>query len=148
VVRATAQPAAERDRILVWIDGREACIVRSDAEARPQGIERLFAEDPTVPHPTGHLRHSPVARHGEEWKSAADRRRERQLEAFIEGVERRLDPTADLLVMGPGPVHERLARRVREADLRHRNERTVSAEAASRMTIRQLEARLRRLAPG
>jgi hypothetical protein len=141
VVTAGAASTSERARVLVWIDGREASIVRS-TENGP-AVERLFAEDPALPHPTGRLRHSPGARHGEEWKSSVDRRREGQLEAFLAAVERRLDPEADLVLIGPGAIHERLARRVLAADLRHRAGRTVTVEAASRMTHRQLEARLR-----
>lgn len=136
------QPVRARERLLVWIDGREAAIVRSGEAGA--AVERLFAEDPASPHPTGHLRHDPAARHGEEWKSSADRRRERQLDAFVAAVERRLDPDADLLLIGPGAVHERLARRVRATDERHRSARSVAVEAASRLTVRQLEARLRR----
>jgi hypothetical protein len=143
MVRASAPDLepGRRDLALVWIDGREASIVRS----QPVGpsIERVFARRPGRAHPTGRLRHDAAARHGEEWKSAAERRREGQLGAFLGEVERRLDPSADVLVIGPGPVHERLARRVEVHDARHGVARTVTVESVGRLTIRQLQARLR-----
>jgi hypothetical protein len=61
-------------------------------------------------------------------------------------VEAQLDPGADLEIVGPGPVHERLAREIVAGDVRHANDRSVKAEAASRMTVPQLQARLREAA--
>jgi hypothetical protein len=136
----------ERDLILVWIDGREASIVRPAVEGsgdEEPTIERMYAAEPPPPHPTGHLRHNPGARHGEEWKSSADRRRDGQLTAFLAAVEERLVADADVLVIGPGPVHERLARQVQANDRHHRHDRSVTAEASVRLTPRQLQARYR-----
>jgi hypothetical protein len=138
---ATSQSTGARDLILVWIDGREATIVRHRA-AGPS-MERIFARQPGCPHPTGRLRRNATARHGEDWKSAADRRREGQLEAFLTEVARRLDPDADLRVIGPGRVHDRLARQVQASDARHGRDRSVTIESAERLTARQLQARLR-----
>jgi hypothetical protein len=49
----------------------------------------------------------------------------------------------DLLIMGPGVVHERLARRVRASDRDHGRTRIVSCRTAAPATDRQLIARLR-----
>ncbi|HSM15246.1 MAG TPA: hypothetical protein VLA66_14350 [Thermoanaerobaculia bacterium] len=138
---ATGLANGTRDLILVWIDGREAAIVRN--EAAGPSLEHVFARLPERSHRTGRLRHDATVRHGEEWKGAADRRREQHLEAFLAEVERRLDPGADLRIIGPGPVHERLAREVKARDARHGNARSVTVESAERLTPRQLQARLR-----
>jgi len=103
----------------------------------------VFAEEPRPSHGSGRRRRAPTSRHGEEWKGVAERRSEQRLEAFLAKVEARLDPAADLDVIGPGPVHERLAREIVAGDARHGNDRSVETQAASRMTIPQLEARLR-----
>lgn len=140
----SAGPAARagpRNLVIVWIDGREAAIVRT--EPTGPSIERIFARQPGCAHPTGRLRHDAAVRHGEEWKGAADRRREQHLEAFLAEVERRLDPGADLRIIGPGPVHEHLAREVKALDTRHGIARSVAVESAARLTPRQLVARLR-----
>ncbi|MDO8485936.1 MAG: hypothetical protein Q7S35_13420, partial [Candidatus Limnocylindrales bacterium] len=49
-------------------------------------------------------------------------------------------------ILGPGTVHERLERLVRETDERHERSRGVSCEASSQLTDRQLIARLRHIA--
>ncbi|MDO8485478.1 MAG: hypothetical protein Q7S35_11125, partial [Candidatus Limnocylindrales bacterium] len=49
-------------------------------------------------------------------------------------------------ILGPGTVHERLERLVRETDERHERSRGVSCEASSQLTDRQLIARLRHFA--
>jgi len=136
-----AADAGPHDLVLVWVDGREAFIVRN--EPAGPSLERVFARQPGCAHPTGRLRHNAAVRHGEEWKSAVDRRREQHLEAFLAEVERRLDSGADLRIIGPGPVHQRLAREVRALDARHGNARSVAVESAERLTPRQLLARLR-----
>ncbi|NJD26954.1 MAG: hypothetical protein FIA92_01500 [Chloroflexi bacterium] len=135
------RPGTDRPRILVWLDGREATIVRSGSEG--PSLERVFATEPVPSHGSGRRRHAPNARHGEEWKGVAERRSERRLEDFLAKVAARLEPGADLEIIGPGPVHERLAREIVAADVRHANDRSVRAEAASRLTVPQLQARLR-----
>jgi hypothetical protein len=51
-----------------------------------------------------------------------------------------LPDEADLLILGPGTVHEHLARLVKERDRQHRVVRAIASEASARMTRRQLVA--------
>jgi hypothetical protein len=61
----------------------------------------------------------------------------------VERVADRAAPDDDLLIMGPGVVHERLVRRVRASDREHGRTRIVSCRTAGQATDRQLIARLR-----
>ena len=131
---------------LVWIDAREAVIARwLDGRA---GIERMESDVPAHHRGTGHVRYDPGVRHGGggRTQTAGEPNRLEHLERFVEAVAERLDPEDDLLILGPGTVFERLERLVCESDKRHQHARTVSSEASSRRTDRQLVARLRRFA--
>jgi hypothetical protein len=132
-----------RDRIVVWIDSREARIVRRRGEAIE--LERLVSDVPPHSGATGHIRHDSMGRHGGagDAQSAAERRRTEYLDAFLGDVEARLAPEPDIELLGPGTLRERLARRLRQSDARHRRERSVTAVPAERLTDRQLAARLR-----
>jgi hypothetical protein len=61
----------------------------------------------------------------------------------VERVADRIATEDDLVIMGPGVVHERLARLVRESDRDHGRARTVSCRTSGPATDRQLIARLR-----
>ena len=128
---------------LVWIDSREAIVARWEANAVQ--VEKLRSDVPPHRRSTGHVRHEPNVRHGGGGspQSAGEERRLEHLARFIEAVEGRLPQAAHLILLGPGTVHERLAREVRSHDTRHRVEREVRCEVAPRMTRRQLIARLR-----
>ncbi|HJW21962.1 MAG TPA: hypothetical protein VJ506_06010 [Candidatus Limnocylindrales bacterium] len=133
-----------RDRIVVWIDSREARIARRHGEVIE--LERLASDVPPHSGAGGHVRHDPTMRHGGgagDPQSAAERRRIEHLEAFLAEVEARLPPDADIELVGPGTVHERLAREIRQADVRHRRERIVAHTRSGRITEPQLIARLR-----
>ena len=139
------QPSTSATPItLVWIDAREAIIVRrDDGESR---VERIESDVPAHHKSTGHVRHDPGVRHGGGGppQTAGEPRRLEHLARYLEIVVDRLPPHDDLLVIGPGTVHEHLARRIAELDLRHRIVRDVACEAAPPMTRHQLQARVRR----
>ncbi len=132
-----------RDRVIVWVDSREARIARRHGAAVE--LERIASDVPPHSDGVGHVRHDSTGQHGAagDAQGAAERRRLEHLEAFLADVAERLSPEADLEVLGPGTVHALLARRLRQSDTRHRRDRTVVAIRSSRLTPRQLTARLR-----
>jgi hypothetical protein len=131
-----------RPSTLVWIDAREAVIVSfRDDEIL---AERMESEVPEHHRATGHVRHDPAIRHGGGApQTAGEPRRLEYLKRFITGVADRLAPDDDLVIMGPGTVHERLARQVAASDRRHGRRRDIVSEASRQLTDRQLDARLR-----
>jgi hypothetical protein len=130
------------DRVaVVWIDSREGIVARRAAGAID--VERLRSDVPPHHRSTGHVRYDPAFRHGGGPQSDDEARRLERVGRFLEEAERRLPPAADLLLLGPGVVHEQLARRIREHDARHHITRDVRCETAPRLTRRQLIARLR-----
>jgi hypothetical protein len=144
--RTEPRPAVERPVTLVWIDSREAIVVHwVGGEAR---VERLESEVPVHHRSTGHVRHDPGIRSGGGGPSqtAGEPHRLEHLERFLETVLERLPDADELLVVGPGTVHEHLAAQVRQRDERHRRERPIVTEAAAPMTRRQLIAWARRAA--
>lgn len=127
---------------LAWIDSREAVIVRwIDRAAR---WERIRSGVPAHHRATGHVRHDPDIRHGGGGapQTAGEPRRLEHLDRFLESVAARLPAAEDLLLIGPGTVHEHLARRIREDDVEHRIRRDVRCQPAARLTRGQLVARL------
>lgn len=134
-----------RPTTLVWIDAREAVIVRwQDDRAR---LERVESDVPAHHRATGHVRHDPAVRHGGGGpQTAGEQHRLEHLARFVDQIANRLPPDEDLLILGPGTVHEHLERLVRDMDARHRRSRGISCEASSRRTDRQLIARLRHVA--
>jgi hypothetical protein len=128
---------------LVWIDSREAVV--ASWQAGTVEVERVQSDVPAHRRSTGHVRHDPTTRHGGGGppQSAGEPRRLEHLARFLADVEHRLPQSADLLLLGPGMVHERLAREIRAHDMQHRVSRSTRCEVAPRMTRRQLIARLR-----
>jgi hypothetical protein len=134
--------APARALTLVWIDAREAIVVRWVAGASQ--LERLESEVPARHRGTGHVRHDPNVRHGGGGpQGAGEPHRLEHLARFLERVAGALPERDDLLILGPGSVHERLAKLVREQDRRHRVTRVVSCVAAEPLTRGQLVERLR-----
>jgi hypothetical protein len=130
---------------LVWIDARQAVIVRwHDDQA---DVERVDSEVPAHRRATGHIRHDPAVRHGGGGGSqtAGEPHRLEHLARFVEQIAHRLPPDEDLLILGPGTVREHLERSVRDMDEHGAHSRAVSCEASPRRTDRQLVARLRHL---
>lgn len=131
-----------RPSTLVWIDAREAVIVQWSNDAAQ--VERLRSDVPAHHHGTGHVRYDPAVRHGGgRPQTAGEPHRLEHLRRFVERVADRIATDDDLLIMGPGVVHERLARLVRESDRDHARARTVSCRTSGPATDRQLIARLR-----
>jgi hypothetical protein len=131
-------------KTLVWIDAREAIIVRwADGDI---AVEHMLSDVPPHVRTTGHVRHDPSVRHGGgRAQSTIDSHRIEHLDRFADRVEARLSATDDLTILGSGPVHEQLTRQVRASDVHHRRRRAVECESAPRQTDRQLVARLHRL---
>ena len=140
--RATDGPRA-RELTLVWIDAREAIVVRW-IEGAPV-LERIESDVPPHHRATGHVRHDPGGCHGGgPPKTAGEPHRLEHLARFLDTVADVLPDEDDLLVVGPGTVHEHLARLIRERDGQDRGGRAIASEAATRSTRGQLVARLRR----
>jgi hypothetical protein len=135
-----------RSCTLVWIDAREAVIVRwQDGRTR---IERVESEVPAHRGATGHVRHDPGIRHGGGGGSqtAGEPHRLEHLKRFVVDIAARLAPGDDLLILGSGTVHEHLARWLAEGDEHRKGRREIVCEASPPATDRQLIARLRRFA--
>jgi hypothetical protein len=146
-VRGRAGAATEdagRTLLVVWIDAREAILVRwADGAA---SVERLRSDVPAHRRATGNVRHRPDIRHGGGGtpQTAGEPRRLEHLERFVESVMARVAPGEDVLCLGPGTVHERLARQISERNRQRHLDRCVRSEASSRQTRAQLIAGLRR----
>jgi hypothetical protein len=137
-----------RPSTLVWIDAAEAIVVRrQDDRAR---IERVASDVPAHHRATGHVRHDPAIRHGGGGspQAAGEPHRLEHLKRFVVDIANRLPEGDDLLIIGPGTVHERLARLLSESDRHHGRHRDVTREVSPPLTDRQLMARLRRFAGG
>ena len=131
---------------LVWIDAREAIVVRRiDGASR---FDHIQSDVPAHHRSTGHVRHAPGVRHGGGGppQTAGEPHRLEHLARFVDAVAARLPRDEDLLVIGPGTVHEHLARQLAEEDARHHVSRDIRSEAAPPLSRRQLAARLRRSA--
>ena len=140
--RATGGRGA-RELTLVWIDAREAIVVRWIEGAAV--VERIESDVPSHHRSTGHVRHDPGGCHGGgPPKSAGERHRLEHLARFLDTVTDVLPDEDDLLLLGPGTVHEHLARLMHERDSLDRRERSIAAEPATRKTRGQLVAYLRR----
>jgi len=141
---ASTDARPDRALTLVWIDAREAIVVRL-VESAPV-LERIESDVPAHHRATGHVRHHPSVRHGGGGvpQTAGEPHRLEHLARFLDAVADALPFEDHLLVIGPGTVHEHLAQLVRERDREHRVARAISREAAAPMTRRQLVARLRR----
>lgn len=142
-VRGVATMPDDHPLALVWIDSRHAIVARWEGDAIK--VEKIRSDVPAHRRSTGHVRHDPTMRHGGGGspQTAGEHRRLEHLARFLNEVGERLPRASGLLLLGPGPVHERLAREVRTSDARHRIERDVRCEVAPRMSPRQLIARLR-----
>jgi hypothetical protein len=139
----TAQSASEpTTRTLVWIDAREALLVRWDG-TEPH-LARLESDVPSRHRSTGHFSYEPPLR--QRGVSAADAGEYRRLEhvrRWLAEVAGHIAPEDDVEVIGPGPMHEQLARLIAEEDRAHVRTRSVERHASRRLTDPQLMARLR-----
>ena len=137
-------PDMKEPTTLVWIDAREAIIVRwRDDEI---DLEQLESGVPAHHRSTGHVRHDPSVRHGGGGpaQTADEPRRLEHLARFIDRVSARLPADDAILILGPGTVRERLEHHLREADEQHDRTRRITGASSAPMTLAQLVARLRR----
>jgi hypothetical protein len=136
---------AGQDCTLVWIDTREAVIVRWQAGSAT--VERHHSDVPPHHRSTGHVRYDPAVQHGGGAPhDTGEQRRLEHLARFVESIAGLLPATDELLIMGPGTVRDRLEQRVRELDRHGSRSRSVTCRATGRLTDRQLLARVRHLA--
>ena len=146
---ASAAPVddpADATTTLVWVDAREAIVLRWERGAI--AVARRESDVPSHHHSTGHVRHDPSPGSGSAGppRTAGESHRLEHLARFVDELAGALPVEGDVTVIGPGTVHERLAERVRDLDTRHGHRRTVESEASGPATERQLIARLRGLA--
>jgi hypothetical protein len=134
-----------QDCTLVWIDTREAVIVRWQGGAA--AIERHHSDVPPHHKGTGHVRYDPAVQHGGGAPhDTGEQRRLEHLARFVETIANLVPPDDELVILGPGTVRDRLEQRIRETDRHASRTRGVTCQAAGRLTDRQLMARVRRLA--
>jgi hypothetical protein len=115
---------------LVWIDSREAFVVRwSDGHSK---VEHLVSDVPVHLSETGFTP-----------QDAVEGRRLEHLTRFVAHVAQRIPAADDLLLIGPGTVREHLANQLAALDVRQRRTRKVTCRAAKPLTVPQLVALLR-----
>lgn len=134
--------AAPATATLVWIDGKLAILARWDGEPT---ILRFWADIPKRHRSVGHVHRDPGVRHGgggpvEDHMERVRAERER---AFLAEVEAAIAASDDLVIIGPGVIHEHLAHRMLEHDRQHRRGRTIRSEHSDNLTEHQIVARLR-----
>lgn len=125
------RPAASAT--LVWIDSRQAQVVRWRNGA--EKIDRFESDVPVHRHSTGRDSSAP--------QDEVEGRRLEHLARFVESIAARVAPDDELLVMGPGTVHEQLAQHIQLADRDARRQRLVTCKSAAQLTDGQLVAELR-----
>jgi hypothetical protein len=132
---------------LVWLDADEAILLNREGPtgdgADPPTIRRVRSQVPPHRRATGQAHHDSRVRSGggADPDDLADRRREHLLAAYLREVATLVPAEHRVVIMGPGPVHGRLAAELRAADTRHRRERPVEDAASGPLTERQLRAR-------
>lgn len=131
---------------LVWVDARQAIVLHWEGGSAT--VRHLESDVPSHHHSTGHVRHEPfVGGPGAgSPRSAGETHRLEHLARFVDHVAAAVPTAGDVLVVGPGTVHERLAERLRALDAHDGADRKVDRQASGPRTERQLIARLRDLA--
>lgn len=136
---------------LVWLDASEAIILGGEGPAGdgtdPPGIRRVRSQVPPHHRATGRVHHDPRVRSGggADPDDLVERRREHLIGAYVREVAALIPPNDRVVIVGPGPVHGRLATELRAADLHHHRTRPIEASAGGPVTERQLRARWREL---
>jgi len=136
---------------LVWLDADGAILLGGEDPAGdgadPPGVRRVRSQVPPHHRATGRVHHDPRVRSGggADPDDLVERRREHLIGAYLREVAGLVPPADRVVIVGPGPVHARLASELRLADARHRRDRPVEDAAAGPLTERQLRARWREL---
>lgn len=136
---------AELPVSLIWIDSEEAVLARWNGSLT---LDRLRSDVPPHHKSTGNVRIDPQTRHGGGGpvEDRLERWRQEHLREFLVLVARRIPPTDEVTILGPGVVREHLERQLLADDRRHHRTRTVGSQPAGRLSERQLVARLREMA--
>ena len=124
-------PAADRLATLVWIDSREAHVVRWRNGAAT--TQRFESDVPVHRRATG----------GAIPNEAVEGRRLEHLARFLTQVAGQIAHEDDVVVLGPGTVREHFERELTTADRKAHRARKVSGRPARHMTVPQLVAALR-----
>ncbi len=136
---------------LVWLDADEAILLGCETPvgdgADAPGVRRVRSQVPPHHRATGRVHHDPRVRSGggADPDDLVERRREHLIGVYVREVAALVPPDDRVVIIGPGPVHGRLASEVRAADLRHNRTRPIETAAAGPLTERQLRARWREL---
>jgi len=140
----TVHPAPQRPATLVWIDAEEAYVLRWQSGAE---VTRLTSEVPPRRRAVSGERRDPTVRAGGGGVAddQVERHRRAHLERFVRDVAALVPPGDRAVILGPGPVKERLAGELMAEDRRHGHERPITVEPAGKMTEPQLVARLREI---
>jgi hypothetical protein len=137
-----------RPATLVWIDAREAIVLRWKNGPR---LTRHELDTPPHEKSVGHIRLVPGRHGGGKSQKALETHRLEHLRQGISEVAATLPDDEDIVIIGPGTVRERLAAEVHGADEKRpprvltREPRHVRTEPARRLTEAQLVERLREL---
>jgi hypothetical protein len=136
---------------LVWLDANEAILLGSEGPAGdgadPPGVRRVRSQVPPHHRATGRVHHDPRIRSGggADPDDLVERRREHLIGVYLREVVGLVPPDGRVVIVGPGPVHGRMAAELRAVDVRHRRTRPIETAAAGPLTERQLRARWREL---
>lgn len=136
---------------LVWLDADGAILLGSEGPAGdgadPPGVRRVRSQVPPHHRATGQVHHDPRVHSGggADPDDLVERRREHLIGAYVREVAGLVPPDGRVVILGPGPVHGRLAAEVRAGDLHHKRTRPIETAAAGPLTERQLRARWRDL---
>lgn len=136
-------PSVEKTAMLIWIDSREAYMVRwHDGVGK---IEHLESDVPVHRRTTGGSRPTPARATGGVGipQPPVEGRRLEHLARFVAHVAQRVPRDDDVLILGPGTVREHLARELTESDVRTHDTRSLACRPAPPMTVPQLVATLR-----
>jgi len=140
---AAEKATRERTVTLVWIDSREAFVVRwLHGEAK---VEHLESDVPVHHRTTGHVRHdaSRAGGGGGVPQASVEARRLEHLARFVADVADLVPSADEVVLLGPGTVREHLANQIEQLDARHHRARPVACRAARPLTVPQLVALLR-----
>jgi len=128
---------------LVWIDSREAYLVRWPGGA--DSVEHLLSDVPPHHRATGTGQHDPGRSPygGGVPQPEVEGRRLEHLSHFISQAAARVPTDDSVLILGPGTVREQLYRDLAEADERAHRPRTLATRPSGPLTVRQMVATLR-----
>jgi hypothetical protein len=143
VTHAHAAPLTKGHATLVWIDSREAFVVRWPGGR--SSVEHLVSDVPPHHRTTGTGQHDPArSRNGRTApQPPVEGRRLEHLARFVDQVAKQIPAEHEVLILGPGTVREQLHRELSQADERAHRQRPIATRASAPLTVPQLVALLR-----